>query len=83
MYVVGVQAHYDSAHVLRKQRGRCERLHGHRYVVEAALAGDKLATVRAGDKRFRVRVRIDTPTELDYYRHGGILKYVVRHLAQG
>lgn len=38
MYVVGVQAHYDSAHFLRKYRGKCERLHGHRYVVEAALA---------------------------------------------
>jgi aconitate hydratase len=51
--------------------------------LEAALGGDKIATVRAGEKSFRVRVRIDTPTELDYYRHGGILKYVVRHLAQG
>ncbi len=50
--------------------------------LEAALSGDKIATVRAGEKSFRVRVRIDTPTELDYYRHGGILKYVVRHLAQ-
>ena len=40
--MVGVQAHYDSAHVLRKQRGRCERLHGHRYVVEAALVAPSL-----------------------------------------
>jgi aconitate hydratase len=29
---------------------------------------------------FQVRVRIDTPKELDYYRHGGILQYVLRSL---
>jgi 6-pyruvoyltetrahydropterin/6-carboxytetrahydropterin synthase len=38
MYVVSVQAHYDSAHFLRNYQGKCERLHGHRYVVELALA---------------------------------------------
>jgi len=38
MYVVSVQAHYDSAHYLRHYGGQCERLHGHRYVVELALA---------------------------------------------
>jgi len=26
-------------------------------------------------------VRIDTPKERDYYRHGGILQYVLRQLA--
>ena len=31
-------------------------------------------------KRFSVRVRIDTPVECDYYRHGGILPYVLRKL---
>jgi aconitate hydratase len=30
---------------------------------------------------FRVLVRIDTPQELQYYRHGGILEYVLRQLA--
>jgi aconitate hydratase len=38
-------------------------------------------TVRADDKEFRARVRIDTPKEVDYYRHGGILPYVLRQLA--
>ena len=42
MYVVSVQAHYDSAHFLRKYKGKCEKLHGHRYVVEAALAAEEL-----------------------------------------
>jgi aconitate hydratase len=37
-------------------------------------------TVRAGDKQFQVTVRIDTPKEQRYYRHGGILPYVLRHL---
>jgi aconitate hydratase len=31
--------------------------------------------------RFEARVRIDTPKERDYYRHGGILQYVLRQLA--
>jgi aconitate hydratase len=32
---------------------------------------------------FEVRVRIDTPKERDYYRHGGILQYVLRQIAAG
>ena len=31
-------------------------------------------------KEFTVTCRIDTPAELDYYRHGGILEYVLRQL---
>jgi aconitate hydratase len=30
---------------------------------------------------FEARVRIDTPQEIDYFRHGGILPYVLRQLA--
>jgi aconitate hydratase len=37
-------------------------------------------TVRADDKEFRARVRLDTPRERDYLRHGGILPYVLRRL---
>ena len=33
-------------------------------------------------KTFDVTVRLDTPIEVEYYRHGGILPYVVRKLAQ-
>jgi aconitate hydratase len=33
-------------------------------------------------KEFRVRVRLDTPIEVEYYRHGGILPYVIRQLMQ-
>jgi 6-pyruvoyltetrahydropterin/6-carboxytetrahydropterin synthase len=37
VYTVSVQAHYDSAHFLVHYKGKCERLHGHRYVVELAV----------------------------------------------
>ncbi|GII76437.1 aconitate hydratase [Sphaerisporangium rufum] len=37
-------------------------------------------TVKAGDKEFQAVVRIDTPGEADYYRHGGIMQYVLRSL---
>jgi aconitate hydratase len=37
-------------------------------------------TVRADNTEFRARVRIDTPREAEYYRHGGILQYVLRRL---
>ncbi|HWC36733.1 MAG TPA: aconitate hydratase [Mycobacteriales bacterium] len=37
-------------------------------------------TVKADDKTFTVTVRIDTPGEQEYYRHGGILQYVLRSL---
>jgi len=40
-------------------------------------------TVTADGKEFRAVVRIDTPGEADYYRHGGIMQYVLRSLLAG
>ena len=40
------------------------------------------ATGEGGSKEFTALCRIDTPNELDYYRHGGILVYVLRQLAK-
>ena len=37
-------------------------------------------TVTADGREFRAIVRIDTPGEADYYRHGGIMQYVLRSL---
>jgi aconitate hydratase len=37
-------------------------------------------TVRADETEFRARVRLDTPREREYFRHGGILQYVLRRL---
>jgi aconitate hydratase len=53
-------------------------------VAEPLNAGDlpRTATVRAGDKELEARVRIDTPKEADYFRHGGILHYVLRSLVE-
>ena len=42
----------------------------------------KEVTVTAGDKTFTAKARIDTPGEGDYYRHGGIMQYVLRQLLQ-
>ncbi len=40
----------------------------------------KTVKVMAGDKSFDAIVRIDTPGEADYFRHGGIMQYVLRSL---
>ena len=40
----------------------------------------KEVTVTAGSKTFKAKVRIDTPGEADYYRHGGIMQFVLRQL---
>jgi aconitate hydratase len=37
-------------------------------------------TVRADEREFRARVRLDTPREREYFRHGGILQFVLRRL---
>jgi aconitate hydratase len=51
-------------------------------IAEPMNAGElpKTCTVRAGDAEFEAVVRIDTPKEADYFRHGGILRYVLRQL---
>jgi len=53
--------------------------------VAAGLAGNGRATVRAiaddgSVKTFEVQIRIDTPQEVEYYRSGGILPYVLRQI---
>ena len=49
-----------------------------------ADGGERKVTVRAegesGAKTFTAHVRLDTPQEIRYYRHGGILQYVLRQL---
>ena len=58
----------------------------HSYDIEGLEAGVRRVTVVARapsgeETRFATTVRIDTPKEWDYYRHGGILHYVIRQLA--
>ncbi len=50
--------------------------------IEAMNSGEtpREVTVTADGKEFTAIVRIDTPGEADYYRHGGIMQYVLRSL---
>ena len=47
---------------------------------EAGLSVQVRATGDDGEIAFRARVRLDTPQEAEYYRHAGILRYVLRQL---
>jgi aconitate hydratase len=55
-------------------------------IAEGLAPMKKLTVTAKGDdgstKTFTVTCRIDTPNELDYYKHGGILQYVLRQLAK-
>jgi aconitate hydratase len=51
------------------------------FAVEGVQDGDAdEVTVRADGTVFRAGVRLDTPREREYFRHGGILRYVLRRL---
>jgi aconitate hydratase len=49
--------------------------------IASGIAPKKRLTVKAGDKTFTVIARIDTPQEVEYVLHGGILQYVLRQRA--
>jgi aconitate hydratase len=55
----------------------------------SGFKGGREVTVRAKREdngkvtEFKARVRLDTPQEMQYYRHGGILHYVLRQLLRG
>jgi len=64
------------------------RLSGHEVFNISGLAGGEARTVKVSaipalgpPISFDARVRIDTPKEREYFRHGGILQYVLRQLA--
>jgi aconitate hydratase len=62
-------------------------LTGHETFKIGGLAEDESipreVAVHAADKEFTVTVRIDTPKEQRYFRHGGILQFVLRQLLAG
>jgi aconitate hydratase len=43
-------------------------------------SGKVAMKVQAGSKSFEALLRVDTPQEVLYYKHGGILQYVLRQL---
>src|SRR5690606_8552244 len=56
--------------------------------IEGVVALDEGRTpttvkVRAGDVEFDALLRIETPSEAAYYRHGGIMQYVLRSMLDG
>ena len=59
---------------------------GLKELIEAPFAAGRELTVEARDpqsgaqREIRVRVRLDTPKEVEYFRHDGILPYVLRQL---
>ena len=60
--------------------------HGLTSLLAARLAGTRTLEVKATAadgtvKMFTAKVRIDTPQEIEYFEHGGILQYVLRQLA--
>lgn len=52
--------------------------------IDSGFSGGRTLTVKATKdgqtKELKVRCRIDTPQEIQYYKHGGILLYVLRQL---
>ncbi len=79
-----------AAPVPRRRVGRVARAEGRRDVRPRAARGRRPRAPRHGHAgrrgdaiEFDARVRIDTPNEWQYYRHGGILHFVLRGLLQG
>ncbi len=60
-------------------------IHGLNQALASFAPGKKIEVLATGPdgktKKFQATLRIDTPQEVQYYRHGGILQYVVRQLA--
>jgi aconitate hydratase len=59
---------------------------GFRERLNSKFENGRMVTVAATSadgkkKTFEARIRIDTPQEIEYYKHGGILQYVLRQLA--
>ncbi|MEM9862038.1 MAG: aconitate hydratase AcnA [Myxococcota bacterium] len=50
-------------------------------IAEGLEPGKRLTVKTDSGRSFEVLVRLDTPQEVEYYRHGGILQYVLRQMA--
>ncbi len=50
-------------------------------ISEGVSPGKTLSVETDTGKSFKVKARLDTPQEVEYYLHGGILQYVLRQLA--
>ena len=57
-----------------------------KYIGQSVISDPRTIAIRATDpngtlKIFTAKIRIDTPREIEYFEHGGILQYVLRQLA--
>lgn len=50
--------------------------------ISEGFAPGKILTVKADDKEFQVKARVDTPLEIEYLKNGGVLNYVLRGFMQ-
>ena len=80
-FLTGESAVEPGAHRLRGDRHRRASPRGS----ASGFKGGREMTVRATREdgkvtEFKARLRLDTPQEMQYYRHGGILHYVLRQL---
>ena len=76
----------ESAEVLGLTGEEIFHIEGLKEMLDSKFAAGKNITVKAENMtgttmEFPVSVRIDTPQEILYYQHGGILQYVLRQLA--
>jgi aconitate hydratase len=67
---------------LEFQPGEGDDLTGE-HPIDITLGEDGFATVESGGRSYRLRTRLDTPRESEYYRHGGVLPYVLQRLKAG
>ncbi len=51
--------------------------------IDIRLGTDGFATACSAGKSYRLRIRLDTPREVDYYHHGGVLPYLQHRLSEG
>ncbi|HOM83060.1 MAG: 6-carboxytetrahydropterin synthase QueD [Armatimonadetes bacterium] len=95
MFEVATRRHFDAAHCLRGYQGKCERLHGHRFEVEAVVRAEELdATGIALDFTLLKRLLGAICDELDHRNLNelppfqqenasseGLARYIYRRLA--
>lgn len=48
--------------------------------IDISLGADGFATATSAGRSYRLKIRLDTPREADYYRHGGVLPFVLHRL---
>ncbi|MFG1908596.1 aconitate hydratase AcnA [Kribbella sp. NPDC048928] len=51
--------------------------------IDIELHDDNSATARSAGRTYRLKVRLDTPREHAYHRHGGVLPHVLQELSEG